>query len=233
MHRATVLGSCIVLLARMTLAAPGDGLVVASDAVNVRAGPGMEYRVRLQVQRHQRALELARDGEWVRVELAGRGEEGWIHQSLLEVISRAQPAAAPATREAPPETARNIDEPARSSAQEPGPSALPPIDGARPEASSESEALARFRANVDDLNARALALAGVELFSGAEPAGSGTVQVLVTEAWHLVPEAGQESYTNALFGHWQAVAGGPEPLRLQVVDRSGTVIIEKSGPASP
>jgi hypothetical protein len=196
----------------------------------------MEYRVRLQVQRHQRALELAREGAWVRVELAGRGEEGWIHQSLLEVVSRAQPAAAPATREASaarPEGARSPGEPARPSAQESGLPALPSIDGARPEASSESEALARFRANVDDLNARARALAGVELFTGAEPAGSGTVQVLVTEAWHLVPEAGQESYTNALFDHWRAVAGGPEPLRLQVLDPSGAVVIEKSGPASP
>ena len=233
MHRAGVVGSCIALFAKSVLAAPGDGLVVTGDLVNVRAGPSMESRVSLQVQRHQRALELERDREWVRVELAGQGEQGWIHQSLLEVISRAQPAAAPATREASaarPEAARSTGEPARTSAQEPGP--VPSVDGARPEAFSESEALARFRANVDDLNARAQALAGVELFTGAEPGGSGTVQVLVTEAWHLVPEAGQESYTNALFDHWRAVADGPEPLRLQVVDPSGTVVIEKSGPGS-
>jgi hypothetical protein len=236
MHRAGVVASCIALLVKSVLAAPGDGLVVTGELVNVRAGPSMEYRVSLQVQRNQRALELAREGEWVQVKLAGRGEEGWIHQSLLEVISRAQPAAAPATREASaarPEAAGSTGEPAPPSAQESGLPALPSIDVARREVSSESEALARFRANVDDLNARAQALAGVELFTGAEPAGSGTVQVLVTEAWHLVPEAGQESYTNALFDHWRAVAGGPEPLRLQVVDPSGTVITEKSGPASP
>lgn len=236
MHRAAVVGSCIALIARLALAAPGDGLVVTGDVVNVRAGPGTEYQVQLQVHRNQPAVELAREGEWVQVELAGRGEEGWIHQSLLEVSSRAQPSAAPAMPEAPaapPETARNTGELARPSVQEPGPSALPSEDGARPEPSSESEALARFRSSVDELNARAQALAGVELFTGAEPAGSGTVQVQVTEAWNLVPEAGQESYTNALFGHWQAVADGPEPLRLQMVDPSGTVVIEKSGPASP
>ena len=104
------------------------------------------------------------------------------------------------------------------------------MDGAGPQALSEREALARFRANVDDLNARAQALAGVELFTGAEPAGSGTVQVLVTEAWHLVPQGGKESYTNALFGHWQAFADGSEPLRLQVIDPSGRVVGEKSRP---
>ena len=236
MHRAAVVGSCVALLARLALAAPGDGLVVTGDVVNVRAGPGTEYQVQLQVHRNQPAVELAREGEWVRVELAGRGEEGWIHESLLEVSSRAQPAAAPATPAAPaapPETARSTGELTVPSAQEPGPSAFPSVDGASPEPSSESEALARFRSNVDDLNARAQALVGVELFTGAEPAGSGTVQVLVTEAWRLVPEAGQESYTNALFDHWRAVAGGPEPLRFQVVDPSGTVVSEKSGPGLP
>ena len=219
MHRAGVVGSCIALLVKSVLAAPGDGLVVIGDFVNVRAGPSMEYRVSL-----------------VRVELAGRGEEGWIHQSLLEVISRAQPAAAPATPAASaagPEAARSPGQPALSSAQQPGSSALPSVDGAGPQALSEREALARFRANVDDLNARAQALVGVDLFTGAEPAGGGTVQVLVTDAWDLVPEAGQESYANALLDHWRLAAGLREPLRLQVIDPSGTVVVEKSSPASP
>ena len=94
----------------------------------------------------------------------------------------------------------------------------------------ESEALTRFRSNVDVLNARAQALAGVELFTGVEPVESGTVRVLVTEAWDMVPEAGQRSYTNALFDRWQAAAGALGSLRLQVVDPRGAVVSEKSGP---
>jgi Bacterial SH3 domain len=233
MHRTAVVGSCVALLAKSVVAAPGDSLVVTGDLVNVRAGPAMDDRVNLQVRRDQRALELAREGEWVRVKLAGRGEEGWIHRSLLEVISRARPVAEKGVREASsarPEAARGMGEPSRPSAPE---LASPPADGAAPAASSESEALASFRAQVDDLNARARALAEVELFAGAEPAGRGTVRVLVTETWRLVPEAGQESYTNALFDHWRAVADGAAPLRLQVVDPSGAVVTEKSGPASP
>jgi hypothetical protein len=228
---AAVVGSCIALLVKLALAAPGDGLVVTGDRVNVRAGPGTEYRVRLQVFRQEPAMELAREGEWVQVELSGRGQEGWIHHSLLQAAADSQPAPAPAT--AMPETARSTGELALPSGHGPERSVLPSIDRTKPEPAAESDALARFRSNVDELNARARALAGVELFTGAEPAGSGTVQVLVTDAWHLVPEAGQESYANVLFDHWRAVAGGPEPLRLQVIDPSGTVVSEKSGPARP
>ena len=232
MLRTAVVGTCVALLAKAVVAAPGDGLVVTGDLVNVRAGPSMDERVSLQVRRDQRALELAREGEWVRVELAGRGEQGWIHRSLLQVISRASPAADNGMGEASsvrPEAARGTGEPSRPSA----PDLAPPADGAGLAGSSESEALARFRAHVDDLNARARALAQVELFTGAEPAGRGAVRVLVTDAWRLVPEAGQESYTNALFDHWRAVADGAGPLRLQVVDPSGTVLIERTGPVSP
>ena len=61
MHLAAVAGSGIVLLATATLAAPGDHLVVTGDAVNLRAGPGTDYRARFQVNRNQPAVELARD----------------------------------------------------------------------------------------------------------------------------------------------------------------------------
>jgi hypothetical protein len=100
-------------------------------------------------------------------------------------------------------------------------------------AGSSSEALALFRGNVTELNARAFAAAGVELFTGAEPAEGGAVRVMVTEAWNLIPEPGQESYTNALFDQWRAVAVGGEQLRLQVIDPSGTVVSEKSDPRTP
>jgi uncharacterized protein YraI len=232
MHRAAVVGSCIALVAKVALATPGDALVVSGELVNVRAGPGMEYGVRLQVQRDQPAVELAREGEWVQLKLTDAAAEGWIHQSLLEPATGGQPTGASASRaaQASPETAGSSAQPALPSAQGPEPSALPYTDAALAEPASESEALARFRSSVDEFNARAQALAGVELFTGAESAGNGTVQVLVTEAWDLVPEAGQESYANALFGHWQAVADGTAPLRLRLVDPSGKVVSEKSGP---
>ena len=215
MHRAAFVGSCIALLARTALAAPGDGLVVTADAVNVRAGPGMEYRVRLQVDRNRPAIELAREGEWVRVELTDSAVQGWIHQSLLEVSSRAQPATAPATGELPSPSVQT---------------SRPSTDTAPAAAVSEGDALTRFRSSVDMLNERAMAAAGVELFSGVELAGDGTVRVRVTDAWEMVPEAGQSSYTNVLFGRWQAAAGDVGTLRVEVVDPSGTVVSEKSGP---
>ena len=63
-----------------------------------------------------------------------------------------------------------------------------------------------------------------------DSSGNGTVRVLVTDAWNMVPEAGQRSYTNALFGRWRAAAGGLGTVRVQVVDPGGTVVSEKSEP---
>ena len=233
MHRAAVVGGCVALVAEVALAAPGDRLVVSGDAVNVRTGPGREYRVRLQAHRRQPAVELARVGEWVQIELADPVAQGWIHQSLLDLVPRAQETAASGAAEA--SSARPV-----AAAASPGQlalgaqqSAFQPVERSGREPGVDNEALARFRSEVEEFNARAQALAGVELFTGAEPAGDGTVQVRVTEAWRLVPAAGQESYANALFSHWRALAAGAEPLRLQVVDPSGSVISEKSGPASP
>ena len=214
MHRAAVLSSCIALLATTALAAPGDRLVVTADLVNVRAGPGTEYRVQLQVGRNRPAIELTREGEWVEVELTDSAVQGWIHQSLLEVSSRAQPAA-PAMSELP-----------RPSA----PTSQSSTDTAQGLAVADGDALTRFRSSIDMLNERALAAAGVELFSGVEPAGDGTVRVLVTEAWNMVPEAGQSSYTNVLFGRWRAAVGDGGAARVQVVDPSGTVVSEKAEP---
>jgi hypothetical protein len=231
MHRVAVVGSCIAVAAKVALAAPGDALVVSGELVNVRAGPGMEYPVRLQAHRDQPAVELARDGEWIQLQLTDAAAEGWIHQSLVVAASGDRPAEPSATRAAAtPAAARSSGELASPSAQRPEPPAPPSTDAALAEPAPESEALARLRSSVNELNARAQAVAGVELFTGAEPAGSGTVRVLVTEAWNLVPAAGQESYANALFNQWQAVADGAGPLRLQLVDPSGKVVSEKSMP---
>ena len=48
----------------------------------------------------------------------------------------------------------------------------------------------------------------------------------------LVPPAGRTSYTNALFDRWRAAAGGSGRLRVEVVDPSGAVVSEKSGPGT-
>ena len=204
MRSARALGSAMALLATAAVAAPGDPLVVTSDVVNVRAGPGTDNPVLFHVARDQQVVELTRTGNWVQVQIPDEAADGWIHQSLLQVVERAQP---PPEGEATTIAVRS--------------------------APSESEAIALFRSNVGELNARAVAVAGVELFAGAEPADGGTVRVMVTEAWDLIPEAGQQSYTNALFDQWRAAARGSEPLRVQVVDPNGTIVREKSGPTTP
>ena len=217
MRWVSVFLSLVVLLATGAAAAPGDRLVVTGDNVRVRIGPGSDQRVLFQVDREQAAVEVGRDGEWVHVDLPGRDARGWIHGSLLE-----RAAAAPMAPEAP---AADMDSTAGQPRGEPAPSAtmaaFPP---------DEAEALVRFRNSVRELDARARAVAGVELFPEVEGKGGGTVQVAITQAWTEIPDAGQESYLNALFDRWLLARGAGEPLRLQIVDPAGEVLMEKTGP---
>jgi hypothetical protein len=202
----------------VAVASPGDILVVTGDVVNVRSGPGADHSVLMHTYRDDQAVELGRSGDWVQVQIAANGAAGWIHQSLLQVLRPARPAAP----EPPPGQSSNSA----------GADDLPSAIAATPSVPDGAEALARFRTNLGELNARAVAVAGIELFTGAEPVDGSTVQVMVTEAWHLVPAAGQTSYTNALFDRWRTAAGGAGELRLQIVDPSGVVVREKSGPGT-
>jgi Bacterial SH3 domain len=221
MGSARLVGWSMALLATTAAAAPGDLLVVTGNVVNVRTGPGTDNPVLFRAHRAQQVQEMTRSGDWVQVQIPDQAADGWIHQSLLQLVARAEPAPGP--RREPPESPAGEPRFAVAPPSNPAGGALLPA--------GESQALALFRGNVDELNARAVAVAGVELFTGAEPGGDGTVRVMVTEMWGMVPAPGQQSYVNALFDHWYLASGGSGPLRVQVVDPTGAVVGEKSGPA--
>jgi Bacterial SH3 domain len=232
MRFASLAGSLMVLLGSAALAAEGDHLVVTGDGVNVRARPESRAPILLQVYHDDPAVELAREGDWVEVRLPNRDAKGWIHGSLLSAANGAnqpapgaaagpvatEPAPAAGPAPAPPEPAAG-----------PAPSA-PSSAGSQLAAVDSTDALARFRDSVTYLNNRAVSAAGVDLFTGVKPAGDGVVQVTATDAWTSVPEGGKESFMRTLFDRWLAAAGGTEPLRVEIVDRTGQVLMEKSGP---
>ncbi|MDX1540488.1 MAG: SH3 domain-containing protein [Geminicoccaceae bacterium] len=84
MRLASVASLVALLAAGSAWAASGDPLVVTGDGVNVRSGPSTDNRIVLRVYRNREVVEIAREGDWVRVEIAGSGgQEGWIHSSLL------------------------------------------------------------------------------------------------------------------------------------------------------
>jgi hypothetical protein len=230
MRFASLAGSLVVLLGGAALAGQGDALVVIGDGVNVRAGPESNTQILRQVDRDEQAVELARQGDWVQVRLPDRDTVGWIHRSLLAtVVSRpAAEVAAPAPLAAPQPQA-----PAAAGAgAQPGDAAgqAEPDQMAAIDDPATAAALAQFRDTVSELNERALTAAGVDLFADVKALGDGVVQVTATDAWTVVPEGGQQSYMNALFGYWLAAAGSERPLRLQIVDRTGQVLGEQSGP---
>lgn len=249
MRLAMFVGAAVSLVAASVGAAPGDPLIITGDGVNVRSGPGTSSSILLRAYRNQEAIELGREGEWVRLEIAGTaGQEGWIHSSLL-----ARPGGAPLTADdeepAPP---------AITAREEPAPEAEPPetvmvpelsesaaggtdIAVAPPEAGTGSVApgagpvmagpeVARFKESVDYLNKRAMQVAGVDLFTDVEAVDDLTVKVGITDAWTTVPPAGQRSYLNTLLDRWSAANGGTSPVTLQIVDPDGQLLAEETRP---
>jgi hypothetical protein len=248
----------------LALAAAGDTLVVTGDGVNVRFGPSADARVKMRVYHDQQVMELEREGDWVRAEIAGSGgQDGWIHGSLLAApggdevpASRAAASEPEAARSpVPPPAANRAAAAATPAAPAPAPApeagearaddsrsaarAAPPAAGepaaiepaAAPAPRAEQAAdLARFRQSVDYLNSRAVAVAGVDLFTTVEPVGGGVVQVAATDAWSTIPPAGQQSYVNTLLDRWAAARGAGGPVSVQIVDPEGAVLLERTRP---
>lgn len=67
-------------------------LVVRGSGVIVRAGPGKGSRMIGRLGRGDRLVEVKRQQSWVqvRVEGAGAGREGWVHESLIESAAPAR-----------------------------------------------------------------------------------------------------------------------------------------------
>lgn len=87
-----------------------------------------------------------------------------------------------------------------------------------------------FRQAVANMNNRSQSVAGVRLFEDAEMSGDGSVKVIATETWDVIPEEAKVSYANALYVRWQTAAKGLEPLNLRIIDPSGNIVMERPGP---
>ncbi len=234
----------LMLFGGAAWAATGDALVVTGDGVNVRYGPGTDAGVKMRIYRNQQVIELERQGDWVRAEIAGTGgEEGWIHGSLLEPPGGA-PAAAPAVAAAPEPAPAPAPAPETATAPSPEPQApaneMAAVEPSVPEPAATPEpavgpaldlpGLEQFRESVDYLNSRAQAVAGVELFTGVEARSEDVVQVTATDAWSTIPPAGQRSYLNTLVDRWAAAKGDGGAASVQIVDADGHVVMERTGP---
>ena len=224
MQLARLLGGVGVVLAGTALAAQGDALLVTGSNVNVRAGPSTEAGILARVGVDELAIERHRQGEWVEVELPGQDVLGWIHDSLLTAAPDQSQAEEPQPEDAAAEMVA-LD----PVAPDAGPNDVAATDAADAE-QSDGSPLSRFRQEVEHFNDRAVAAAGVDLFTGVTSLGEGGVQVVTTEAWATMSQPGQQSYLNALFGRWQAAAGADQALRLEIIDSSGALMMEKSGP---
>jgi hypothetical protein len=241
MRLARLVGGLGAVLAGTALAAQGDALLVSGSNVNVRAGPSIEAGILARVGVDEPAIERRRQGQWVEVELPGQNVLGWIHDSLLAVApGKAAPEAGQSqseqSRDEQPQPADAAEQIAaiQPAAADAGTSDAGTTDVATVHALDGEELdgspLGRFRREVEYFNTRALAAAGVDLFTGVASLGEGGVQVVTTEAWATMSQPGQQSYLNALFGRWQAASGADRALRLEIIDASGALMMEMSEP---
>ncbi|MEM7042551.1 MAG: SH3 domain-containing protein [Pseudomonadota bacterium] len=221
-------------------AAAGDLWSVDRQNVNVRSGPSTSTDVLMTINPGERIVEIASKGEWFFVEFPDRGERGWVYAPLLTspgtVAAAASVATAPSPERQTPESGNTAS---TTSDEAPQPDVVNQVEAAaQPQASTRTAAISpdeepaavkSFRDTVAELNDRAVSVAGIDLFSDVRSTGGGGVQVLATETWASVPEAGQSSYMNALFDRWQSVASGLEPLSLQIIDPNGQIMMERTG----
>jgi SH3-like domain-containing protein len=235
-------------------AAEGDRWTVDRQNVNVRSGPSTSTEVLMTINPGERIVEIIEKGDWYFVEFPDQGARGWVYGPLLTKPSAASAAKAPEPSNTTVETKaeasaqekvtvapspqpadQQVAAPAQAQAQPVKAEATTVANGAPSEAApavtsnQEPAAVKSFRDTVSELNSRAVSVAGINLFRDVRSIGGGGVQVLATDTWASVPEAGQTSYMNALFDRWQSVANGLGPLSLQIVDPGGIVMMERSG----
>lgn len=249
----TALSSMLGLFAGSVDAAEGDLWVVDRDNVNVRTGPSTSTEVLMTIDSGEQMVEIAAKGEWYFVEFPDRNAQGWVYGPLLlgpnpdiapttaaapaaeQTAAATAPAPATAPEPAAPEATDDIDAvdaaaaPALAPSESPEPPVEPATQAAAVSIDDEPAAVKSFRDTVAELNERAVSVAGISLFDDVRSTGGGGVQVLATDTWTTVPEAGQTSYMNYLFDRWQSMANGLGPLSLQILDPKGQVMMEQKG----
>lgn len=76
-----VIGLCMLC----TAPALAERLTVGSEIANIRSGPGTKYDILWNVEKNHPLFILEKSGNWYRFR-DFEGDEGWIHNSLLQDI---------------------------------------------------------------------------------------------------------------------------------------------------
>ena len=76
-----VIGLCMLC----TAPALAERLTVGSEIANIRSGPGTKYDILWNVEKNHPLFILEKSGNWYRFR-DFEGDEGWVHNSLLQDI---------------------------------------------------------------------------------------------------------------------------------------------------
>ena len=83
MLRWISLPALFIISAPYVFAASGDIHVVKNNEINVRTGPGENFKVITRLNQNTEVEEVARLRDWIAVVLPGTDKNGWIHSSVL------------------------------------------------------------------------------------------------------------------------------------------------------
>jgi SH3-like domain-containing protein len=81
MRRLSIIAAFFVVFSAHSAAA--ERLSVSAQIANIRSGPATSYDVLWQVQKYYPILVLKKSGPWINFK-DFEGDEGWIHQSLVQ-----------------------------------------------------------------------------------------------------------------------------------------------------
>lgn len=95
--KAVLTASLLAMLLPLgeAVAAPGDLLETTRTNVNIRANPTTDSAVVAQINAGERMIEIAKEGDWLHVNLPDRSAQGWIYGPLIERFTTPPQASAP------------------------------------------------------------------------------------------------------------------------------------------
>jgi len=75
-----------IFIILVSSAALAERLTVSASVANIRSGPGNHYEILRKVKKYYPVWILEKTGQWLRF-CNYEGDEGWIHESLVNNVS--------------------------------------------------------------------------------------------------------------------------------------------------
>lgn len=69
---------------RVPVTVPGNYVLVKSEELNLREGPGTNYDILEKLTMSQKLIVLSLQGDWLNVRVANTGTQGYVHKNYVK-----------------------------------------------------------------------------------------------------------------------------------------------------